>query len=316
MVSQISSLILLAAVIWWVRMYARLRRGSHERTMPAPGPTNPFWHETQEPEGWHTPPPPKDPWYKRTPWIIALLILFPPVGIFLMLRYAPWRQPIRVAALAVFAIILIVVPFLLRPSSTKTAQSGMDIGPSTISSPASSPPPTPTNASPPPAFHWNGPYWTEGAGLADDTVRAALKAEPQDGLSKSLDLNAPSQLQINPSDRTISVTYDATGAKLTHQSDVVELGTDTTYRVFHALFDNPSVQNVTVSITMEMPDTYGKWHTSLVMRLGMNRSRVNGIDWDRLRDLAIDDHDVLFCDADSYYLNPIIQEQILTADCV
>lgn len=47
---------------------------------------------------------PKTKWYQKTGWIIALLILFFPVGLFLMWRHAKWNRIIKVIITAIFVI--------------------------------------------------------------------------------------------------------------------------------------------------------------------------------------------------------------------
>ena len=49
------------------------------------------------------------PWY-RSPWgIILLLIIFPPLGLYLMLRYQPWSSRIRWSVLGAEALVLVRV---------------------------------------------------------------------------------------------------------------------------------------------------------------------------------------------------------------
>ena len=56
-------------------------------------------------------------WYQKTGWIIALLILFFPVGLFLMWKYANWKKPVKgivTALILVFAFIGMVSPAALE----------------------------------------------------------------------------------------------------------------------------------------------------------------------------------------------------------
>ena len=46
-------------------------------------------------------------WYQKTGWIIAWLILFFPVGLFLMWKYADWKKPVKGIISALFAFIII-----------------------------------------------------------------------------------------------------------------------------------------------------------------------------------------------------------------
>lgn len=46
----------------------------------------------------------KKKWYQKTGWIIALLILFFPVGLFLMWKYANWNKVVKWVVTGVFAL--------------------------------------------------------------------------------------------------------------------------------------------------------------------------------------------------------------------
>ena len=55
-------------------------------------------------------------WYQKTGWIIAWLILFFPVGLFLMWKYADWKKPVKGIVSALFA--FIIIGAALSPSQT------------------------------------------------------------------------------------------------------------------------------------------------------------------------------------------------------
>lgn len=46
-------------------------------------------------------------WYQKTGWIIALLILFFPIGLFLMWKYANWNKIVKIIITVLFALSLI-----------------------------------------------------------------------------------------------------------------------------------------------------------------------------------------------------------------
>lgn len=47
-------------------------------------------------------------WYQKTGWIIALLILFFPVGLFLMWKYTNWKKPVKGVVTALILIIAVM----------------------------------------------------------------------------------------------------------------------------------------------------------------------------------------------------------------
>ena len=61
-------------------------------------------------------------WYQKTGWIIALLILFFPVGLFLMWKYTNWKKPVKgiiTALILIFALSGIVSPDKLEQITLK-----------------------------------------------------------------------------------------------------------------------------------------------------------------------------------------------------
>ena len=47
-------------------------------------------------------------WYQKTGWIIALLIVFFPVGLYLMWKYTDWRKVLKIAVSIVCAVCLVI----------------------------------------------------------------------------------------------------------------------------------------------------------------------------------------------------------------
>jgi len=59
-------------------------------------------------------------WYQKPVWIIVLLFLFFPVGLFLMWRYSNWNNKAKWAITATFAVLVIIVS--LTPATEPTEQ--------------------------------------------------------------------------------------------------------------------------------------------------------------------------------------------------
>jgi len=62
----------------------------------------------------------KKKWYQKTGWIIALLILFFPVGLFLMWKYANWNKVVKGVVTGVFALMVIANMGGSKTASTTT----------------------------------------------------------------------------------------------------------------------------------------------------------------------------------------------------
>lgn len=62
----------------------------------------------------------KKKWYQKTGWIIALLILFFPVGLFLMWKYANWNKVVKWVVTGFFALMVIANMGGSKTASTTT----------------------------------------------------------------------------------------------------------------------------------------------------------------------------------------------------
>jgi len=69
----------------------------------------------------------QDKWYQKDVWIIVLLVIFFPVGIFLMWRYSGWNTWIKVTVSTAWALIILLTPALgedvHNPQSTAESDS-------------------------------------------------------------------------------------------------------------------------------------------------------------------------------------------------
>jgi len=60
-------------------------------------------------------------WYEKTGWIIALLILFFPAGLFLMWKYTNWNKTVKWVVTGVFAFFVLVSAVTPDNTTTNTA---------------------------------------------------------------------------------------------------------------------------------------------------------------------------------------------------
>ncbi|WP_436774732.1 excalibur calcium-binding domain-containing protein [Yinghuangia sp. YIM S09857] len=109
---------------------------------------------------WGAPPPPppppsamRQPWHTRTGWIVALLILFAPVGIFLLYRAGIWRGATRHIVAAVAGFVFLVVAIGSAAGDPKDEEADKPKEPAVVSTtpaaPSSSAPPPTTEAAAP-----------------------------------------------------------------------------------------------------------------------------------------------------------------------
>ncbi|MEU8132286.1 excalibur calcium-binding domain-containing protein [Streptodolium elevatio] len=113
-------------------------------------------YPSQQPWGAPPPPPPmRQPWHTKTGWIVVLLIVFAPVGIFLLYRAGIWRGTARHVVAAVAGIWFLIIAIGSAAGDPKDKEADKPTEPAAVISttpaaPGSSAPPS-TEAAPVPA---------------------------------------------------------------------------------------------------------------------------------------------------------------------
>ena len=121
------------------------------------GPQGPFegqqppqqWQGQYPPQGqpYQQPPPfmpqpPRSKWYRTNPGIIALLVLFFPVGLYLMWRYSAWSKTVKVIVTGILAVLVLISSISNAASSSSQAAPSVQ---QTVDQPTQPPDqPTPT----------------------------------------------------------------------------------------------------------------------------------------------------------------------------
>lgn len=104
------------------------------------------------PPGFPPQPRPQRPWYQRTLWIVVLLVVFAPVGIFLMWKYTDWQRPLKIGV-AIVAGVVFLAAFANALSDGKDDSGKDKVTPASTSTPvpsgaATTPAPAATTAAP------------------------------------------------------------------------------------------------------------------------------------------------------------------------
>lgn len=62
----------------------------------------------------------QEKWYQKTLWIIVLLIVFFPAGLFLMWKYSTWNKWVKISVSAIFALSFIIAMVSEENTTTQT----------------------------------------------------------------------------------------------------------------------------------------------------------------------------------------------------
>jgi type IV secretory pathway VirB10-like protein len=81
-------------------------------------------------------------WYEKTGWIIALLILFFPAGLFLMWKYTNWNKTVKWVVTGIFAFFVLVSAVTPDSTTTNTASQNTEPTVTQETQPTTQPEPT------------------------------------------------------------------------------------------------------------------------------------------------------------------------------
>ena len=277
-------------------------------------------------------------WYQE-PWaIIALLLLFFPVGLYLMWRYAAWDQRAKWAVTGVFAVLIVVAAVSgtvgdggdgddeSRTVADSTAAEASPTGqPAEAATEFPTPAPTelptqspagvatdvPTEEPTEVPTETPLPSWEDGASITEENVRAAL--EDADEMIRSENLGNPTRIVAGGG--IVIVEYKADS--ILGETDLLTVAAQTSYSAMRALFMNPLVESVSVNVLADWTDQYGATQEEQTTSANLTRNTVDGrIDWDGLQDLVYGDNKHFFCIADDYYIHPGIYSRLEDKGCL
>ena len=180
-----------------------------------------------------------------------------------------------------------------------TATPAQTATPSPTATPARTPTPAPT------------PLPWRAAELNHLSVRSAL--ENADDTIRSVSLDEYHSLDIT-TDGTVVLTYRVESAL--SETDLLTIGAHTAFSAFRALFVNPRVEGVGVTVETKWIDQLGntKWDFATIATF--ERATADLADWSGLEGLVLGDNKRLFCAADAFAIHPAIYTRLGDKGCL
>lgn len=219
-------------------------------------------------------------WYQNTIFIIALLILFFPVGLFLMWKYTSWNKIVKWVITGFFALALLGSIFGSKTdnSSTNTATTST---PASQTGQATSPSLAPTKAPVKP------PTFTEQLWIALDK-----SMQTRDGYKIDYDTDSKTATITS----SVSEAWDENALVRGSYTVLVKYGRE--------VFKVNNVDAVRVVVRTKFTDQYGKDSWDDAVRIIMSKAEFNKFNWDNLNYTPVSLQ--IQAAADGYYVAPAV----------
>jgi len=221
-------------------------------------------------------------------------------------KKAPWWAKTILAAAAVIAVLAII------GSALGSEDDGNDAVVATAPTRVVGTPDSTTNVDPTPATQQTeSPSWASGAPLSGDSIREALR--DGDELTRSLNIGQPRTVEVDGT--AIYLTYRAEDAR--GETDLLTVGAQTSFSAHRALFSNPLVQSVTVTVVADWVDQFGATTEDVTTVSTLDRATVDErIDWGGLKGRVIGDNKIMFCVSDAYNIHRGIYSRLGDLGCL
>lgn len=221
-------------------------------------------------------------WYKNPIAIIALLVLFFPVGLFLMWKYANWNKAVKWVITGVFA--LLVISSATSSKNTKTESTTQTNSPQSQQQIAT---PQPTKETKP--LTTTDKLWV----ALDNSMKT------RDGYS----------VEYDDSSKTASVTK--TSADFWDETSMVRGSFTTLVKFGTEAFKIDGVDAVRVVTRSEFTDQYGKKGVEDAVRIIMNKSEFSKFDWNNLKYQSV--YSQIKNASEGFYIHPAVLKNLDTS---
>lgn len=212
-------------------------------------------------------------WYQKTLGIIILLILFFPIGLFLMWKHARWNKIVKIIITGIFALFLLGSSSGSKTSSTQQTQA--------------SPTPSEAKKTPEPTKE------VKPLSISDNVWIA---------LDNSMKTRKNYSVEYNESSKTASITF--TSLDFYDESSMVRGSFTTLVKFGMEAFKIDGVDSVQVVVRTEFTDQYGKKSVEDAVRIIMSKSEFNKFDWNNLEYQPV--YNQIKNASEGFYIHPAV----------
>lgn len=225
----------------------------------------------------------KKKWYQSNVAIIALLIFFFPVGLFLMWKYAGWNKVVKIVVTGFYT--LIVIGAIATPSSNTSTSN------------------TPT---PQAQIDTN----TNSEAKAPEPTKEVKPMSTSDKLWVALDnsMKTRKDFSVGYDEPTKTASITKTELSAWDESSLVRDSFTTLVKYGKEAFKVDGVDEVQVVFKTEFTDQYGKKDTSDAVRIIMTKEEFNKFEWDNLKYQSV--YEPIKKSAEGFYIHPAILKNL------
>lgn len=237
--------------------------------------------------------------YNKTWFMWVSLILFEPLGIFLMYKNKKYDLPVRI----VFTIVFIgfFMAFFAPRKETKPANNVAKVETVDIKTESKKPKEEvkkqePVNKKEEPVFDFSK------AELTKENIQKALESIINEDALKDITISNEKGRNI------IDVTYKVETSF--SETTLVKGFANTSVKAMEVLFKNPKIDNIWIWCKTNMMDEKGNDSLESVVNVCLTKENAKDINWSKFKDMVLVDYNKLFNVADKYFIYPGIANKL------
>lgn len=152
-------------------------------------------------------------------------------------------------------------------------------------------------------------------GEKEEITEDAVRAEIRDLPSIALDEDELNRVEIvehlgtdDPNDQIVNLRYQ--DESFWDEKVLMKTAATTAVEAMSRLFKNPRVGLVRVWVETEFTDQYGKKSMETAVRVGLERTTADKIEWENFKDWVLVDYNRLLDIADEKYIHPAVRKEL------
>lgn len=268
----------------------------------------------------------KTPFYQKTWFILLMLLIFPPVGIFLLWKFGSFGKPARIA-LTVISVLIFFVNFV--GGSNDVAEESTSPAPTeTVAEETTEPEePAEPELTPEEQAELEAEQAAAAEAKAKEEADAKAKAEEE---KKKKEANKPENIIVTSSDADAlskaipSVFSNISSSRVEGDVLVLSFKQETFWsenslaesfardsvKILETISENENFSTFAFERDAELVDGYGNERDETVLEISYNRSTIDKINFDNFKDIVLLDPYKAYALSDGYFIHVAIYKNL------